>query len=205
MIGAAGGGGLATVGARIRLLATAALAVVALSACTDDNPSASDGGRGGTSSKGAALEVELASGTEGLDTRERSDVQDAIGDVLSEYVVGGFLGDYPREDFVRSFDHFTARAARGAVRDIDLLTAARFSGSDGVRPTKLLAKISCLTVAGEVVAATAHVDFAFEVTEGKAAPQPATLRGRFLLDQKDGEWSIFGYDVLRDDAERVGS
>jgi hypothetical protein len=125
--------------------------------------------------------------------------------VLSKYVVDGFLGDYPREDFVQSFDAFTAGAARGAARDIDLLTAARFSGSDGVKATRLVAKISCLTVDGEVLGATAHVDFAFEATQGKAAPVPISLRGRFMLDKDAGEWSIFGYDVNRDDAERADS
>ena len=205
MISAAapGAGDRTTFGAGLRTLAAAVLLVGTLSACSDgDSPPSRDDG---SSSRDAALEVELASGTAGLDTQEQSAVQNAIGDVLSQYVVDGFLGDYPREDFVKSLDDFTARAARGAARDIELLTAARFARSDGVRAKKLLARISCLTVAGEVVGATAHVDFAFEVSHGKATPQPVTLRGRFLLDQENGQWSIFGYDVLRDDAERVGS
>ena len=32
-----------------------------------------------------------------------------MGDVLSHYVVEGFLGDYPRENFVGAFDAFTGR------------------------------------------------------------------------------------------------
>ncbi len=56
-----------------------------------------------------------------------------------------------------------------------------------------------------MLGATAHVDFAFEVTDGKGAPQAVSLRGRFMLEEDDGDWSIFGYDVVRDDAERVDS
>ena len=182
-------------------LACALLLAGCLSACGGSSPP--DDGPGPP--KDAALEVDLVSGTAGLDTEERAEVQSTIGDVLSEYVVEGFLGDYPREDFVRALDQFTAGAARGAARDIDLLTAARFSGSDRVRATRLRARISCLTVEGDVVGATAHVDFAFAVRGGRAAPQQVTLSGRFMLDRDEGTWSIFGYDVVRDDAERVTS
>jgi len=195
----AGGGG-STLLRHLRALVVAALVAGSLSACSDPEATAGEPGP-----KDAALEVRLTSGTEGLDTGARSQVQNDLGDVLSEYVVDGFLGDYPREDFVRSLDAFTAGAARGAARDIDLLTAARFGRSDGLRATRLLAEISCLTVEGDVVGATAHVDFRFEVADGDAPPQPVTLRGRFLMDREDGTWSIFGYDVVRDDAERVGS
>ena len=68
-----------------------------------------------------------------------------------------------------------------------------------------MAEVSCLTVEGEVLAATAHVDFGFEVSDGEGPPQRVTLRGRLMLDRVDETWSIFGYDVVRDDAERVTS
>ncbi len=117
--------GGSTVGAGLRAFAAAVLLAGALTACNDDSPPDSRPG------DGAALEVKLASGTDGLDAQERSEVQNAVTDVLSKYVVDGFLGDYPREDFVQSFDSFTSGAARGAARDIDLLTGARFAESDG--------------------------------------------------------------------------
>jgi len=193
-------GGRRAVRACLRALPAVLLLASTLSACGGDSPPQEEPRK-----QNAALEVELASGVAGLDSDSRSRVQNAVGDVLSEYVVDGFLGDYPREDFVQSFDRFTSGAARGAARDIDLLTAARFSDSDGVRARRLLARISCLTVDGEVVGATAHVSFTFEATDGPAAPTPISLRGRFLMDQEDGKWSVFGYDLVRDDAERVGS
>ena len=191
--------GGSTVGAGLRAFAAAVLLAGALTACNDDSPPDSRPG------DGAALEVKLVSGTDDLDAQERSEVQNSVTDVLSKYVVEGFLGDYPREDFVQSFDSFTSGAARGAAGDIDLLTGARFAESEGVRATKLLAKISCLTDDDDVLGATAHVDFAFEVTDGKGAPQAVSLRGRFMLEEDDGDWSVFGYDVVRDDAERADS
>ena len=183
------------------MLAAAMLLVATCCACsTSDPPRSGDGSTGK-----AALEVELASGTQGLDDQERSAVQDSIGDVLSAYLVDGFLGTYPREDFVKVARRLHGRGGAGGRPGPDLLTASRFAESDGVRPKKLHATVSCLTVAGEVVAATAHVDFAFEALDGKAAPRPVTLRGRFMLEKDGKKWSIPGYDVLRDDAERVGS
>ena len=201
-VAAPGGGDGPTRRAVPRTLVAALLLTGALSGCSDSG-SGSTGN--GSNSRDAALEVELAAGAEGLDTQARSEVQNDVGDVLSEYVVDGFLGDYPRENFVGSLEVFTAGAARGAARDIDLLTAARFASSDGVRATKLLAEVSCLTVGGEVAAATAHVDFGFEVADGDRPPQRVSLRGRFMLTRVDDTWSIFGYDVVRDDAERVTS
>ena len=32
---------------------------------------------------------------------------------------------------------------------------------------------------------------------------PFTLTGRLMLQENQGTWSIFGYDVARDDAEPV--
>ena len=50
--------------------------------------------------------------TELADEKARAELESEVGDVLSHYVVGAFLGDYPREKFVRAFDAFTGGAAR---------------------------------------------------------------------------------------------
>ena len=193
-------GGRAAAHLVARCLASMLLVSVAVSACGGDPPS----GDPSPGPQSDALEVEIASGLDALDAGARSKVQNEVGDLLSSYVVHGFLGDYPREDFVRSLDAFTGGAAEKAARDIDVLTASRFSDSDGVRATKLLARIACLTSGEDVVGATAHISFAFEASEGSSPPQPITLEGRLMLIEDEGEWSIFGYDVTRDDAERVG-
>ena len=45
---------------------------------------------------------------------------------------------------------------------------------------------------------SAHVDFAFDVTEG-GSTREVTLRGRLMLTPVDGEWKIFGFQLDTDD------
>ena len=130
----------------------------------------------------------------------RAEIESGIGDTLSTYVVRAFLGDYPRDDFVRAFDAFTSGAAESAAEDIDLLTASRFKDAEAVVATRLRARISCLVERGDVVGATARVAFDFEAQEPDAErPQPFSLRGRMMLTPGADTWSVFGYDVARDD------
>jgi hypothetical protein len=186
-------------GGRLPAVPTASVAVMAglllvASGCTGDTP-----GGPPPSDEPVALRVTIATCAGSPTTQQGSDIETGVGDVLSSYVVAGFLGDYPREDFVPSLDAFTAGAARDAAADIDLLTAARFADAEAVRATGLAARISCLVDGDDIVGASAKVAFRFEVDHGGTV-QAFRLDGRFLLGQEDGTWSIFGYDVTRDDA-----
>lgn len=174
---------------------------VSLTACTGDGGSPEDDPTPGPLP--VALEVRLAQGHDDLTEQERSEIEAGVGDALSTYVVDGFLGDYPRDDFLQSLDSFTTGAARRAVGDIDLLTGSRFAAGDSVRATRLTAEIASLRDGSDVLGATAHVSFEFEATGAGGDPQPFTLDGRFMLLEDDGTWSIFGYDVARDDAEEL--
>lgn len=147
----------------------------------------------------AALRVETVAGADQLDERTRTELEGAVGDVLSTYVVEAFLGDFPRQEFVRSFESFTSGAARSAAGDIDQLTAARVGDATAVRATDLEARLSFLTQSGTVHGGTAKVHFAFEATMEDGSTRPVVLDGRFLLDAERGTWSIFGYDVALDD------
>ncbi|PKH44327.1 hypothetical protein [Nocardioides alpinus] len=147
----------------------------------------------------AALRVETVAGAEQLDERTRADLEAAVGDVLSAYVLEAFLGDFPREEFVRSFESFTSRAASSATRDIDLLTAAGTADATAVRATDLDARLSFLTQSGTAHSGTAAVHFAFEATLEDGTTQALVLDGRFLLEADRDTWSIFGYDVAYDD------
>ena len=71
----------------------------------------------------AALDVRVVTCAGRLGDDARAEIEAGIGDALSAYVVKAFLGDYPRDDFVRAFDGFTSGAAEHAAEDIDLLTA----------------------------------------------------------------------------------
>ena len=136
-----------------------------------------------------ALRVETVRGAGKLPEQDRTEVETAVGDVLSQYVVGAFLGDFPREEFVGSFESFTSGVARSAAGDIDLLTAARVQDAESVRATQLDARLSFLVSDGDVVGATAAVDFGFEATMGDGETRPLPGRpvhapgeGRHLVD-----------------------
>lgn len=147
------------------------------------------------------LEVEVVSGAEDLSQDQVAAVQDEVGDVLSQYVVDGFLGDYPRTDFVASFESFTGAAARKAVQSIDVLTANTFRDAEEVRAQLLTVRISCLVHRGELIGATAHVRFDFVADLGEQ-PEPFSLRGQFFVERQGRSWTIFGYDVARTTEER---
>ena len=172
----------------------ATLVAAITAACTGDDPE-----KPKPSPQEVALEVEIVSGADELDETERTEVETGIGDVLSTYIVRGFLGDYPRDDFVRAFDSFTSGAAREAAQDIDMLTGARFSDAVEVGATKLTARISCLVAGQGVVGATARVSFRFEATGNDDQPRPFSLEGRLMLVREGGKWIVFGYDVTPHD------
>lgn len=174
-----------------------AVVVMALvSGCSTGSPPDSDPP---PDAESAALRVETVSGADRLDEATRAELEGAVGDVLSTYVVGAFLDDFPRQDFVRSFESFTSGVARTAVRDIDQLTAVRVQDATAVRATDLEARLSFLTQAGTVHGGTATVHFAFEATMEDGTTRPLVLDGRFMLDVEEDTWSIFGYDVALDD------
>lgn len=174
-----------------------AVVVMALvSGCSTGSPPDSDPP---PDAESAALRVETVSGADRLDETTRAELEGAVGDVLSTYVVAAFLDDFPRQDFVRSFESFTSGVARTAVRDIDQLTAVRVQDATAVRATDLEARLSFLTQGRTVHGGTATVHFAFEATMEDGTTRPLVLDGRFMLDVEEDTWSIFGYDVALDD------
>jgi hypothetical protein len=186
-------------GAR-RATETAVLLVsLALAGCTAEPP----GGEAPPSTpESVALRVRTVHVAGSLDPDAKAEAEGAVGDVLSSYVVRAFLGDYPREDFARSFESFTGSLARNASVDIDQLTANRFREAEAVRATRLGADLSFIVEDSDVIGATASVRFAFEATvDGEV--RPFSLRGRLMLVEEDDAWSVFGYDVRTDTGDTV--
>jgi hypothetical protein len=188
-----GHGGTRRRGAAVLLVASALL-----SSCSGDEPPEPDAPTGQM-----ALTVQTVRGAGSLDEQAQADAETEVGDLLSHYVVEGFLGDYPRERFVGAFDAFTGGAAVSAARDIDLLTANSYRKASSVRSTRLDARLSFLVNGRDVVGASAAVHLGFEAEMPDGEVTPFTLTGRLLLEEDEGTWSIFGYDVARDDAEPV--
>jgi hypothetical protein len=187
-------------GRALRVGVVVAVATPAAGCTTGDPPE--DGGRTRTA-ESAALRVVAVTGADRLDEETRTEIEGEVGDVLSDYVVEAFLGDFPRQEFVQSFESFTSDAAREAALDIDRLTAATASDAVAVRATELDARLSFLTRAGTVYGGSAKVHFAFEATMEDGSTRPLVLDGRILLVAGEETWSIFGYDVRIDDGLTV--
>ncbi len=184
-----------TTGARRVLAAAVVACLVPLAACTDDSddpPPPSDG------PESVALELSLGPGADDLTTEARDDLQNDVGAVLTTYVVEGFLGDYPRDDFVEVLDAFTSGGARDAALDIEKITGAGFETVDEVVATRLQASISTFAPDRNPEGVSAHVDFAFGVTED-GSTREVTVTGRLMLTPVDGQWKIFGFDLKTDD------
>lgn len=177
-------------------LAMSALTVALLVGCSGDPvspPTTSADGRS------VALRLDTVGGSDDLDARTRTRLETQVGDALSRYVVGAYLGDFPRLEFVAAFEPFTSGAAREATRDIEVLTAARAQDAQEVQATKLDADLAFLVVDEEAVSAAATVDFAFEASFQDGETRTLWLRGRILLERLGSTWSIFGYDVSSED------
>ena len=174
--------------------------VLPLTACTDDSddPPPSDG------PESVALELSLGPGADDLTTEARDDLQNDVGAVLTTYVVEGFLGDYPRDDFVRRPRLLHQRTwPRRAAQDIDQITGAGFERRRGGRGDPASRPASPPSLPAGKLGVSAAVDFAFDVTEGGTTAR-STLHGRLMLTPENGEWRIFGYDAADRDQRPTG-
>ena len=187
-------------GARGTLVSFGLLVCLTSSACTAEQPAEPSP----STPESAPLRVRTVhiAPAGSLDPGARAEAESAVGDVLSGYVVSAFLGDYPREDFVGSFESFTGNLARDAARDINQLTANSVGSAEAVRATRLDANLSFVVNGSDVVGATASVRFAFEATVG-GEEQPLGMRGRLMLVEEDHVWSVYGYDVVTDSGAAV--
>jgi hypothetical protein len=181
---------------RLRLAtACAGLATVVLvTACTpsdESQPPRQD------DAANAALSVSTIDPAD-LDDDVRARMESEVSDLLAGYIVGAFLGEYPRTDFAAGFADFTGGLADNALgEDIEALTVAGVEGVTAVRATRLDARVAFALDSRKVIGASAWVDFEFDVQAGHEPTTRARLHGRFSLARVDGEWTVFGYDLRR--------
>ena len=122
-------------GAMARCRAGLALGVaLVMAGCTSQSPPPPEPSQ---SSEQVALRVTTApGGARQLTSAERTELEAAIGEVLSDYVASAFLGDFPRERFLDSFGGFTSGAAELAAQKLEVLTASRVGGATSVQPSQ---------------------------------------------------------------------
>ena len=141
--------------------------------------------------------------TGGIDEETRTRLESEVGDVLASYVVEGFLGDHPRDDFVRALSDFSTGLADDGGRDLTTLTLAETPAIAAVRATRLKANLAFFNPGGDVVGASAFVDLDFDLTFEDGTTRQVTRTGRFSLGLSDGVWQVTGYKICCSDPAAV--
>jgi hypothetical protein len=174
--------------------------VTGLAACTadDSQPPGPDQPAAGVALHVASLKAP------GIDEETRTRLESEVGDLLGRYIVGGFLGDYPRGDFVRGLADFTDTLADDGGVDLAGLTLAGIDGVASVRATRLSARLSYFDPGGHTVGATAFLDLAFEVTLDDGSTREVMRTGKLVLGRPAHDWQVLGYRLCcTDDGEPV--
>ena len=179
-----------------RVLAGALVTVllVGFAACSGDDSSPP----GPDEPADVALQV-VSVKTRGIDEETRTRLESDVGDVLASYVVEGFLGDQPRDDFVRALSDFSTGLADDGGRDLTTLTLAETPAIAAVRATRLKANLAFFNPGGDVVGASAFVDLDFDLTLEDGTTRQVTRTGRFSLGRSDGVWQVTGYKICCSD------
>ena len=183
-----------------RVLAGALVTVllVGFAACSGDESSPPGPDEPGD----VALQV-VSVKARGIDEETRTRLESEVGDVLASYVVEGFLGDHPRQDFVRALSDFSNDLADDGGRDLTTLTLAETPAIAAVRATRLKANLAFFNPGGDVVGASAFVDLDFDLTLEDGTTRQVTRTGRFSLGLSDGVWQVTGYKICCSDPAAV--
>lgn len=170
-----------------------------LGACTSDDSQPPEPEQ---SAGDVALQV-VSVETRGVDEKTRTELESEVGDVVANYIVEGFLGEYPRDDFVRSLADFSNGLVDDGGLDLAVLTLSGTPDIADVRATRLHARLAYFKPGGEVVGATAFLDLAFDVTLADGSTRAVTRSGKLLLGREDSDWRIFGYALCCLDGDAV--
>ena len=135
-----------------------------------------------------------------LDLEHRTRVKVAITSVIDPWFDGGFLGDFPREDYADAFVGFTDGAADEAQGDLDILSNEAIADQiESATATKRRIRLDVFAFDGHPRGATAH--FVLTFTTAGDVEETMRVRGDLYVAKDKGEWKIFGYDV--DQAEQL--
>lgn len=172
--------------------------LVGAAACTGDDDDAPGSQEPGSSASDPAEEpihttVEGISGR--LDHDARHELKTGVSEVVDAWFQGAFLGDFPRPDYAPAFDGFTRGARADALEALDLMSNKEIEDRiESARPGNRRVRLEVLAPQGEPQGVTAHFVLDY-FTDGELEDH-RRVRGSLYLTPQEGEWRIFGYDVI---------
>ena len=179
----------------------AALTVLLVGAvgCTGDDDDTPENQDPGSSASDSAEEEPIHTTVEGisgrLDQARRDDVKTGVSAAVDAWFEGAFLGDFPRGDYAPAFDRFTEGAREDAMRDLELLSNKEIEDSiESAEAGNRRVRLEVLAPKGEPQGVTAHFVLDY-FTKGELEDH-RRVRGSLYLTPQEGEWRIFGYDVV---------
>lgn len=116
--------------------------------------------------------------------------------IVDEFFDGAYLGEFPRTSFGKAYASFTDGAKQDAQRDARLLSNAKISDRiESATGAKREVSLDVLAVKGKAQGVTARFTLTFD-TAGDLE-QRERIQGHLLMDNENGKWQVFGYDVIR--------
>ena len=169
---------------------------VACTADEDGSPGSQD--QPGSSASDRAEEpilttVEGVSGK--LDRDRRADLKAGVNAAVDGWFEGAFLGEFPRADYAPAFDGFTEGAREDALGDLGLLSNKEIEARiETAEAGNRRVRLEVLAPRGEPQGVTAH--FVLDYFTYGELEDHRRVRGSLFLTPQEGEWRIFGYDVI---------
>jgi hypothetical protein len=131
-----------------------------------------------------------------LDAKRKQSLKDDLKEVVDGFFDAAYLGDFPRDSFAKAYAAFSSGAREDAARDAALLSNAeiadRIETATGV---KRRVALDVLAVQGTPRGVTARFTLDFDTTG--ELERRERVKGYLLLTREDGQWQVFGYDVIR--------
>jgi hypothetical protein len=179
----------------------AALAVVLFGAvgCTGDEsaepPTEQDSGSAASDPAKEPTNTTFWRVTGHLDHPVRSELKSGVNDAVDAWFDGAFLGEFPRADYAPAFVGFTRGARKDAMSDLALLSNKDLEDSiESAVAGNRRVRLDVLAPKGKPHGVTAH--FVLDYFTHGEREDHLRVRGSLYLTPEEGEWRVFGYDVL---------
>jgi hypothetical protein len=174
--------------------------LVAAVACTDGDENADQPeGQGPASSASDSTQEPInttfwrVSGH--MDHPVRAELKASVNEAVDGWFEGAFLGEFPRTDYTPAFAGFTKGAREDALDDLALLSNKEIEGSiENVVVGNRRVRLDVLAPKGQPHGVTAH--FVLDYFTHGDLEDHLRVRGSLYLTPQEGEWRIFGYDVV---------